>query len=230
MDTRLALQQVAVHVLARRRFAVTGRFGLRPAPGGLATPMFGDGEVVRIDGDLLVHERGGEMRVEPISTLAAAAELVGADLSADFDVGGDTPAVGPIDDPLALDGGEVLALGAWWTFGVEVIDHVVGTGPWRADATTLQLWPEHFDVGGTVTVDGAPINVGASPGDGFEPEPYLYVGPQGADRPGDESYWNAPFGAVLRRSDVGNGTGDAARRTAEDFLRTGLTRFPKPRE
>ena len=40
--TRLALQRLAVHVLARRRHAVTGRFGLRPAPGGLATPAFGD--------------------------------------------------------------------------------------------------------------------------------------------------------------------------------------------
>jgi hypothetical protein len=53
-ETRVALQQVAVHVLARRRHAMTGRFGLRPTPGGLGTPLFGEGEVVRISGDVLV--------------------------------------------------------------------------------------------------------------------------------------------------------------------------------
>ncbi|MGI9029335.1 MAG: hypothetical protein ACR2HP_05035 [Ilumatobacteraceae bacterium] len=222
--TRITLQQLAVHVLARRRFAVTGRFGLRPSPGGLATPAFGDEiEVGRMGGDLFVHERGGEARVEPISTLAAAAELVGADLSADFSVGGDTPALGPVDDPLGIDGGQVRALGAWWAFGVEVIDHVVGTGPWRAGATTLQLWPEHFDVGGAVTVGGTSVNVGASPGDGHEPAPYLYIGPTTADRPGDAAYWNAPFGAVLRWSEL---SGPADRQViAADFLRQGLQQF-----
>ncbi|MGH9271694.1 MAG: hypothetical protein ACRDZ2_10525, partial [Ilumatobacteraceae bacterium] len=188
--TKTALQQLAVHVLARRRFEVTGRFGLRPSPGGVATPAFGEEvEVVRIDGDLLVHERGSEARVEPISTLAAAAELVGADLSADFSAGGDTPPLGPVDDPLAVDAAEVRRLGAWWAFGVEVIDHVTGTGPWRTTATTLQLWPEHFDVGGAVTVESAAINLGASPGDEFEADPYLYVGPQTNDRPGEPCYW-----------------------------------------
>ena len=29
------------------------------------------------------------------------------------------------------------------------------------------------------------------------PSPYLYVGPWNDARPGDASYWNAPFGAVL---------------------------------
>ncbi len=54
--TRNALQRVAVHVLARRRHAVTGRFGLRATPGGFGTPAFGpDEEVLRIAGDRLVR-------------------------------------------------------------------------------------------------------------------------------------------------------------------------------
>lgn len=223
-QTRLALQQLAVHVLARRRFIVTGKFGLRPSPGGLATPAFGDDiELVRIDGDLLVHERGGAATIEPISTLAAAAELVGVDLSTDFSVGTNTPALPPIDDPLTLDQAAVRALGSWWAFGVEVIDNVVGTGSWRNDTTTLQLWPEHFDVGATVTVGGTPVNVGASPGDEYEPDPYLYVGPTTADRPRADMYWNAPFGAVRRAAEID--PGDAGRTAAIDFLRQGLERF-----
>lgn len=49
------------------------------------------------------------------------------------------------------------------------------------------LWPEHFDVG--IRVDGS--NYGVSPGDGYLPEPYAYVGVDSV--PSDES-WNAPFG------------------------------------
>ena len=45
---REELHRLAAHVLARRRYAVTARFGLRPAPGGLATPPFGEGEVIRV--------------------------------------------------------------------------------------------------------------------------------------------------------------------------------------
>ena len=110
--SRLALQQVAVHVLARRRHAVTGRFGLRPAPGGLTTPVFGDGEVVRVTGATLVVERGGGVLAEPLTTLGRAADLVGVDLAAPFSVGNDTPALADPDAPLALDGDRVLDLGA----------------------------------------------------------------------------------------------------------------------
>src|SRR5829696_1117540 len=222
-QTRITLHQLAAHVLGRRRFAVTGRFGLRPAPGGLATPAFGDPlEVVRIDADLLVHERGGEMRVEPIATLVAAAEFVGVDLSADFSVGDETPALPALDDPLTLDGAEVRALGDWWAFGVQVIDQVVGMGTWRDAATTPQLWPEHFDVGTTVTVAGTDVDLGASPGDDFEQEPYLYVGPTTPERPGDPTYWNAPFGAVRRAADLG--AADERRLAATDFVRDGIHR------
>lgn len=34
-----------------------------------------------------------------------------------------------------------------------------------------------------------------APGDSYHPEPYLYVAPWEAERPGDVAYWNAPFGS-----------------------------------
>jgi hypothetical protein len=36
--TREALDRVAARVLARRRWEVSGRFGLRSVPGGISTP------------------------------------------------------------------------------------------------------------------------------------------------------------------------------------------------
>lgn len=220
--TRSALQRIATHVVARRRHDVTGRFGLRPAPGGLATPAFGgpdDVEVVRVAGHLLVHERAGRLTAEPISTLAAAAELVGVDLSADFGVGDDTPPLGEIDAPLAIDAGHVRALGAWWSLGAEAVDELVGTSSAISEATVVQLWPEHFDIGATVTVAGEQLNLGASPGDDAIAEPYLYVGPWTDVRPGDPTYWNAPFGAVLRAADCDG------RAAAVQFLQQGVERF-----
>jgi len=220
--TREGLHQVAVHVLARRRHAVTGRFGLRPAPGGLATPVFGADEVVRLSGATLVVERGGETRAEPLTTLGRAADLVGVDLAAPFSVGADTPVAVDPDAPLAIDAAAARVLGDWWALGAALVDEVVGAG--HADgsvaaATAAQVWPEHFDHATTLTLGGPggpKVNVGASPGDGGEPGPYLYVGPWDAARPGDPAYWNAPFGAVLRRAD-GPGRAEALA-----FLRRGL--------
>ena len=217
LAAREALQQVAVHVVARRRHAVTGRFGLRPAPGGLATPVFGDGEVVRVSGAVLAVERGGDVRAEPLTTLARAAALVGVDLAEEFSVGDETP---PMVEPgarLPVDAATVRAVGDWWGLAATAMDQLVATTPSVSGATAAQLWPEHFDHACTVAVNGeVQLNVGASPGDSFEPAPYLYVGPWGPDRPGDPGYWNAPFGAVLRQADVA-GVPDALA-----FLRRGV--------
>ena len=204
IETRLALHRLAAHVLARRRHAFTGRFGLRAAPGGMATPAFGDEvEVVRTSGRHLVVERAGSAQASPVTTLAAAAQLVGVDLAVDFAVGDDTPAMADPEEPLAVDDEAARALGDWWALGTTVVDEVVATEPAVTASTSSQLWPEHFDVGCTMTVAGGErANVGASPGDTYEPLPYLYVGPWSDARPGNPSVWNAPFGAVLRHADL----------------------------
>ena len=93
--------------------------------------------------------------------------------------------------------------------------------PSESEVATIQLWPEHFDAATTVTLPSAqPVNLGFSPGDGFESEPYLYVGPWGPARPGDPRFWNAPFGAVRRRAEV-LGAPTPPRSVAE-FLTDGL--------
>jgi hypothetical protein len=230
--TRTGLQQVAVHVLARRRHAVTGRFGLRPAAGGFATPMFGDaGEIVRVSGTTLVVERGGDARVEELTTLGRAAEVVGVDLDGGFSVGHETPPLADPAAPLALDAAAAWLLAGWWATGAGALDEAVARSAAVSATTVAELWPEHFDHGCTVTLGGsgdgdaddAPkANLGASPGDGYEPEPYLYVGPWGPERPGDAGYWNAPFGAVLRRGDLAGLAHDDRRDRMVDFVRRGL--------
>ncbi|HEY6798203.1 MAG TPA: hypothetical protein VI248_26285 [Kineosporiaceae bacterium] len=62
-------------------------------------------------------------------------------------------------------------------------------------AQTPIVWPEHLDV--AIVADA--INYGVSPGDGFEPWPYAYVGPHRA-RTGP--FWNAPFGAARRLAEL----------------------------
>jgi len=106
---------------------------------------------------------------------------------------------------LSLEPASVQVLTEWFHFGSLVLDELVATTPAVGEATTAQLWPEHFDLGITVTVGGdraARVNIGASPGDDWEPLPYLYVGPHDPNRPGDPSYWNASFGAVLRYEEL----------------------------
>jgi hypothetical protein len=226
IETRLALHQLATHVLARRRHAFTGRFGLRVAPGGMATPAFGDDvEVIRTSGRHLVVERAGTVVAEPVTTLAAAAQLAGVDLTLDFAVGDDTPALVDPEKPLAVDDGAARALADWWAFGTTVLDEVVATEPGLTAPTAAQLWPEHFDVGCAATLGGEGINIGASPGDAYEPLPYLYVGPWSGARPGDPSVWNAPFGAVLRHADLAP-DGSASRRSrALAFVRYALSQL-----
>jgi len=226
-STRRALHRVAVHILARRRFAVAGRFGLRASPGGICTPAFGDGpEVLRIAGPMLVREFGGNATHCPIdgASLADLATFVGVDLTETFDSGADTPEVGDAGVPLAVDRPAVDVLADWYALGWKAIDRVVTELPAAAEPVVIQLWPEHFDAGTNVALSAASssarVNLGVSPGDTYEDEPYLYVGPWGfAARVGDP-FWNAPFGATLRWTDVQTASDPQA--AGVEFLRAGL--------
>jgi hypothetical protein len=225
--TRDQLQLVATHVLARRRHQVTGRFGLRATPGGLGTPVFGpDDEVLRLAGDRLVRERRTQAGPRAVSvpltgsTLRILAAHADADLDAELSVGHDTPPLGDPDAPLDIDPAATGALAAWVDLGWQALDTASATLPGLPDAAVVQLWPEHFDAGTDVAAGGGRVNLGASPGDGFHPDPYLYVGPWGPERPGDPVYWNAPFGAVLGYQELQ--AADDPLRAAADFLRRGV--------
>ena len=219
--TRTALHRVAAHVLSRRRFDAYGRFGLRAGPGGFATPAFDDAhhvstgpdvrpegpETIRVAGLQLIREVGARVTVMGLggATLRALARFVTADIDAPFECGPQAPPVGDADEPLQLDAVSARKLADWYQFGWEVLDETFASLPADAGPATVQLWPEHFDVGTDV---GAPgdrrVNLGFSPGDAYEPQPYLYVGPWGPERAGDPDFWNAPFGAVRRAADLAN--------------------------
>jgi hypothetical protein len=216
--TRTALHAVAEHVLAAARWRVTGRIGLTVTPGGFGTPPFGDEHtLVAVDGTDLVVGAGGAdgtsravVKRAPLRTLASAATLAGLPApGGPADVYRLTTFCDP-DAPLFVDPAAARLIADWYALGAAAL------GQWRAEIradnpTEITLWPEHADV----AIRAADINYGASPGDEFVAEPYLYVGPPAPQPPSPDGYWNAPFGAFL--------TWDKAVSAADavEFFRTG---------
>jgi hypothetical protein len=215
-------------VLGRRRYAVSGHFGLRASSDGLATPAFGpEPETLRLTSTSLIREIGTQSSCEPLqgATLEELARFAGADLAAAFSVGAQTPALGPTTEPLRLPPDELAPIFDWFVLGSRVLDTVASALPAKWTQSTVQLWPEHFDVGtsfdfgrgdGDGDGDGDGVNLGFSAGDAFSEEPYAYVGPLGRERPGDPGFWNAPFGALVTRSQAGDVSSCVA------FLRAGV--------
>src|SRR5258705_454047 len=84
-------------------------------PGGrIATPPFDDGSRISVDGVTL---RWGS-RSAPITTVRAAAEFLGVEVSEDPGVGRDLPPLAP-DEPLPINEVASRALGEWYAFGQE---------------------------------------------------------------------------------------------------------------
>jgi hypothetical protein len=227
LATVTALRRIAVHVVARARFQTTGRFSLRVTPGGFGTPELPDGRRVRVSGPMLVVESDAPGAAStrsmsiPRASLAGLAHHAGVRLAAPLDVGSDTPTTGPIGVPIVIDPGGITAICRWFEVSAAILDSVVGGLPAKTSSPSLgRLWPEHFDVAIDVQArDGVRTNIGASPGDGFIDEPYLYVGPWTADRPGGGTYWNAPFGAAVPASALASFDDGVA------FLREGIARL-----
>ena len=100
---REALRTVACYVVGPARRAVDGHIGLQPTPGGFGTPVLGDPpRQVRIEGSSLVVVRDGVDGRVPVTTLEAAAGLVGLELVPDPGVGADLPVFDPVA-PLPID-------------------------------------------------------------------------------------------------------------------------------
>lgn len=106
------------------------------------------------------------------------------------------PDTATIDPPIDL--AAAAALYAWWELGDGVLSALAPLP--GEEFSEIVLWPEHFDVAVTLTLaDGRHMNLGFSPGDEFSPEPYVYAGPWEAF---EGEFWNAPFGAYRRYSQV----------------------------
>ncbi len=209
-EARNELHRVAVHLVARARIEGTGRFSLRVTSGGFGTPEFGpDSTRVRVAGSHLVVESDApgvasarSMAIDGAS-LAELATFAGVDLNGELDAGHDTPPVGDVHAPIALDDAAATDVCEWYQQTAAMLDRVLAALPTHAPPTLPRLWPEHFDV--AVEAQARPdlrVNLGGSPGDGSSDEPYLYIGPWTADRPGDAHFWNASYGAMRTRSQL----------------------------
>jgi hypothetical protein len=194
--TRESLHRLAEHVVAPARHAVSGRIGLRPHPGGLRTPEFGDSAtVVAVELDeLVVRSAHGERRTR-VTTLRGAGAFVGMVPGAPASVYSPaTPC--DLDAPLVLDRTAMRVLADWYLLGADVLRRwAVGVA--ADDPSEAQLWPEHLDL----AMVAAGVNYGFSPGDEHVAEPYAYVGPHGGP-PVQDEFWNASFGAVRRIGEV----------------------------
>jgi hypothetical protein len=199
--TRGSLHAVAELLLAGPQYDAHRHLRLRVVDGGFATVL--DPEI-RLEIDHLVV---GDRRVGVDgSTPAALGDALGLRPRPLDDVYSDGPDR-DLDQPLTVDpaqAGRLVTALAAGDAALRMFDP--GSDP--------VLWPEHFDVG--IVVDE--VNYGVSPGDGFEPEPYAYVGPW--TPPEQDDFWNAPFGAVLRLAP------DAGPDEVLAFLERGRTALP----
>jgi hypothetical protein len=193
--TRESLHRVAEHVLAAARMRTMGEFGLLPRPGGFGTPPFVDGRVIAVEGtDLVVTGRGVSERA-PLTTVRAAAELVGTEPG--FPTAGETATRLEPDARLAVDPAAARVIADWFALGEQALQRLSREIAEEAPSGAV-LFPEHFDLG----VTAGRANYGASPGDGDIALPYVYVGPHGGRPAGD--FWNASFGAYRSIEQIGS--------------------------
>ncbi|HEV7526602.1 MAG TPA: hypothetical protein VGP92_16660 [Acidimicrobiia bacterium] len=194
--TRDGMHALAEHVLAPFRYRADGHIGLGATPGGFGTPVLGDGERVRVDGVELVQERPGTTTRVGITNLGTAAQFVGIPLGAPAGVYTPTTACAP-DLVIAPDADAARALAAWFAFADSVLGELRETYA-AHDQSPSTLWPEHFDLACDIGDAGAGTRAtyGASPGDDFIGQPYLYVAPwDKGRRTGKLAAY--PFGAAI---------------------------------
>jgi hypothetical protein len=204
--TRRGLHALAEQVLSPEAYRHTGRIGLRPAPCAISTPWVivdGAKRCARIEGTGVVVIVGEERTAEPVTTVRAAAALVGVEPGAPPVYSPATPV--DLDRPIELDEEAVSIVTDWYCFGDAALDRILAV---RRELHSVEpiLWPEHFDLAVTVPDDiRGEIVVGVSPGDDADPDPYAYVawhGPSGpGSRPPDE-WWNRTWGRWVPASEV----------------------------
>lgn len=224
VGTRLALHAVAEHVACPARHAANTKIALRYTIGGFGTPFFwadGDTRQVRVEDGHLVVQDGAGCHHHELTTLGAAADAAGVTLGASTEVFAPSTPADP-RAPLEVDHASASLLGAWYGLATSALEQVrADRGPGDPESR-VQLWPEHFDLGVDLgaEADRTRVTLGASPGDGPNPEPYLYVLPWAeVDRGG---FWDADSftGAILPYRELV--AAEDQRRAAVDFFHRGL--------
>lgn len=174
--TLASLHAIAELLLAGPQYRESGTIRLRVTPGGFGTT---ETPALRFDGDRLVAgERGVALPGRRYTEVAA--ELGFAAGAADGLYTGGSGV--PPDEAIVLEPERVSQAVEAFAEGERALR---AFAPDRVPV----LWPEHFDLGIVL----GPVNYGISPGDGYSPEPYAYVGPH---EPRAGEFWNAPFGAA----------------------------------
>lgn len=225
VESRLDHHRLAYAVVAEARHRANGKFGLRHVHTGFGTPFFGDDEQVRVEPGIIVVQRGSTVETAPITTLAAAADLVGVEPTTTA-AEHDSPELGDIHAPLQADESTGRFLGDWFGFATSVLEELRVT-PGASDVGRVQLWPGHFDPAVEVgdADQGQRATYGASPGDDGSDEPYLYVGPWGDMVAAP--FWNASTfsGAVVPYAELRASTNPHQK--ALDFFREALDRLSR---
>lgn len=222
-DTTLrSLHQVAFFVIAPKRYSVNEKMGLRYTHQGFGTPFFGADEQVRVEGDILVHQRGDQVSWIALTNLQDACEFLDIPYRETWFDNFHDPLV-PVGAKVRLDiDPEVArAVGDWFGFATLALENARRT-PNAEDATRVQLWPEHldpaFEMGSQES--GHRASYGASPGDDDHSEPYLYVAAwDRIDR--SDPFWNDESfnGASLPYRELAES--DVPLKTALDFFNRG---------
>jgi hypothetical protein len=176
LETVDALHRLAIYVISPAQRLVNGEIILRSLPGGFGTHEFGDGTVVRVEGRELVVDDGRPRRA-PITTLRAAADLVGIDPDVGQAEQFDVPPPRDLDAPLRVGAQAADDLARWYAFVTKVLEALRHDAP--GDATPVRIWPEHFDAAIDLGSDaaGQRATYGGSPADVHHPQPYLYASP-----------------------------------------------------
>lgn len=226
VTTRQSLHQIAFFAVAPKRYAETGKLGLRYTHHGFGTPFFGDDEQVRVESGDLVYQTDDAVSTASVFTVGEASEFLGIPYQETwFDDFHDPLKPLGRDTHLDIDPKSAEVLGDWFGFVTLVLERLRRT-PGAVDVSRVQLWPEHFDPAvelGSQT-QGHRASYGASPGDGAHPEPYLYVAAWG-DIDQSDPFWNDTSfnGASISYSELLDARNQTE--TALDFLRGGYERL-----
>lgn len=224
--SRNHLHQIAFFAVSPARHKEVGRMGLRPTPGGFGTPEF-NGQVARVEGTLLVHEKDGNTATQEISTVRAAAEfLTGEYQEKWFDDFHDPLAPLDPDAELAVEEQDTYLIGNWFEFAFGVLNRLRAEGTDDDDVSEAQIWPEHFDGATELGAQdaGRRASYGASPGDGGISEPYIYVAPW-SEVDKSDAYWSSDHfgGSTLTYSELSDASSPSD--TALDFYLTGYRKL-----